>query len=1032
MYKKIFTIVLLSLCTTVNAQPKQIVFDHYGLEAGFFSREAMAIVTTPDGMVWVSSNDGLARFDGKRFKFYQHIPGDTNSLLINYCTEIQSDKRGLLWLNSGEHLEVFNPHLEKFNHIKLTEGKAVKKQVYSTAFYYDSIADLMWITTKQGLYFSKAGSFNLQSAGTITKDKRITDAAFYSVVPDSDHNIWLTSYDDICKLNTQDGKTTWYKISEKLTKTRYNKPFGSIACSYLDDNKVLWLGTFMSGLIEFNTITQTTNQYFYKNPQRDGNSVNSIIKVKGQEDVLWISASGNGFTAFNTTSHRFTSYSTQVFSEKYAIKGNTYGLFNDKNDIMWIGSETGLHKYDLNKQLFNTIDLTAIASGTILLPVDCMAMQHNLLQTDEILWLHIPYKGSYRFNFKQQKILPLPQKIAKYLNPPTGVFNIYIDKNNILWIATNQYGLIAYDIVLDKIVIGEKEFFYEYATWTNYFFTDNKNNFWIGTYDGLYMIPTGEKNIIPAEAVNSKLKKEKLSLNIQGITQDEKGVIWFTADNSGKHAACIGKFYAGEGKVEIEYNEKDDLYVKETGVDLREIVCDNNNDMYVSFYGSGIGTFPGTNSKPAIRFLSLKEGINSAYINYLQKDARGNIWCSTAFGLSCFKPEKKLFVNFSHISFGLENTINAPLFLSPNTGNLYIGQHNAIKYCNADFSSSTIHNSNLLFSELKLFNKPYRPNDKDITDNDVIRFRHFENMISIEFALLSFTNAEDNTYSWKLKGLETDWNISKNNIASYSGLKPGTYTLLVKAANSQGDWVKEPIELTIKISPPFYQTWWFTLLCIMATAVLVYWLVQQRINRIKERYRLRNKIAADLHDEIGSTLTSISILSSVSQQAIEQQPQQAKEMMQQISTQSKTIQQNMSDIVWSIRPDNEKTENLVIRMREFAAQTLEPLNINTSIVADDNLVARILPMQYRKDILLIYKEAINNIAKHANASSAKIVLNSGKNKIVLRINDNGVWKGNNSGTGTKSMQERAKALGATLTISSDQAGTQILLVVPIP
>jgi signal transduction histidine kinase len=208
--------------------------------------------------------------------------------------------------------------------------------------------------------------------------------------------------------------------------------------------------------------------------------------------------------------------------------------------------------------------------------------------------------------------------------------------------------------------------------------------------------------------------------------------------------------------------------------------------------------------------------------------------------------------------------------------------------------------------------------------------------------------------------------------------------------------------------------------------------VQLRIKRINEKNKLRNKIASDLHDEIGSTLTSINILSNVSQQAMEQQPLQAKEMMQQIAQQSKNIQQSMSDIVWSIRSENEKVEDLLVRMREYAAQTLEPLNITTTIEAEDNVGNKNLPMEYRKDLLLIYKEAINNIAKHADATVATIQLTNGKNNITLTIQDNGTWKGANSGTGTKTMQERAEKIGGDLIINTLETGTKIKVVIPIP
>lgn len=342
--KKICTILFFFVCIISTAQPGRIVFDHYGLETGFNSREAMDITTTPNGMVWITSNDGLVRFDGKRFKFYQHNAGDTNSLLINYCTAIEADKRGWLWLNSGENLEVFNPQSEKFYHLKLMGDKNEKLQVHSTAFYYDSPADIMWVITRKGLYYSKAGSFQLQPASEFTKDKLIMETDFYSIVPDGNRYLWLTSRFDICKLDIKNGATTWIKVAAKITREGSDKPFGTIIASYLDSNKIMWLGTYMNGLIEYNTVTESIKQYFYRNPEQDENIVNSITKVKGQDDVLWLSTVGFGFTSFNTKSHQFTSYATNVYNEKSGIKGNSYGLYNDKYNTMWIGSETGLHK----------------------------------------------------------------------------------------------------------------------------------------------------------------------------------------------------------------------------------------------------------------------------------------------------------------------------------------------------------------------------------------------------------------------------------------------------------------------------------------------------------------------------------------------------------------------------------------------------------------------------------------------------------------------------------------------------------------
>jgi two-component system, NarL family, sensor histidine kinase UhpB len=208
--------------------------------------------------------------------------------------------------------------------------------------------------------------------------------------------------------------------------------------------------------------------------------------------------------------------------------------------------------------------------------------------------------------------------------------------------------------------------------------------------------------------------------------------------------------------------------------------------------------------------------------------------------------------------------------------------------------------------------------------------------------------------------------------------------------------------------------------------------LKRKLEQQKALLQIRNSISKDLHDEIGSTLTSISILSNVSELALEKQPAQAKEMIHQIAMQSKTIQQSMSDIVWSIRPENESVENLTTRIREYAAQTLEPLNISASINLDENIITQKLSMQYRKEILLICKEAINNIAKHSGASKASISIEKNSQTLVLSIIDNGKWKGDTTGTGTKSMKERAAAIGGGLNIDSSENGTNITAIIPVP
>lgn len=228
------------------------------------------------------------------------------------------------------------------------------------------------------------------------------------------------------------------------------------------------------------------------------------------------------------------------------------------------------------------------------------------------------------------------------------------------------------------------------------------------------------------------------------------------------------------------------------------------------------------------------------------------------------------------------------------------------------------------------------------------------------------------------------------------------------------------------------------LVLVMLIAIVLFsrYRLKRKLQEQQKILNIRDNISKDLHDEIGSTLTSINILSNLSQKAFSENPEQTKEMLQQISSQSKTIRQNMSDIVWALRPENDRIENLEVRMREFAVQTLESNDIQTRFDFDKELLDRTLAHEVRRDLLLIYKEAVNNIVKHARASKVNISFTRQSGHAVLSIKDNGIGVHNNdhpsSGTGTKTMNQRALAIGATLQICNREDGTLVEVRLPIP
>src|SRR5690606_34142948 len=207
-------------------------------------------------------------------------------------------------------------------------------------------------------------------------------------------------------------------------------------------------------------------------------------------------------------------------------------------------------------------------------------------------------------------------------------------------------------------------------------------------------------------------------------------------------------------------------------------------------------------------------------------------------------------------------------------------------------------------------------------------FSHDKNAFTFYYSTLSFTAQEKLKYYHKLSGLDQEWQSSgASNMAVYSLLPPGDYTFEFRSENEEG--ISSPISsFVFTIKPPFHEGWWFRILIgslILATLILMYRL---HINRILAVVNLRNRVARDLHDDMGSTLSTINILSSMAKTKLVTDPVKSSEYISKISDNSHRMMEAMDDIVWSIKPQNDSMEKVIARMREFSNNVLEAKNID--------------------------------------------------------------------------------------------------------
>ncbi len=299
------------------------------------------------------------------------------------------------------------------------------------------------------------------------------------------------------------------------------------------------------------------------------------------------------------------------------------------------------------------------------------------------------------------------------------------------------------------------------------------------------------------------------------------------------------------------------------------------------------------------------------------------------------------------------------------------------------------------------------------------------NNLFLRFTISDYLRPELNSYQYKLEGIDSTWtNMGGQNFLRISNMPSGEYKLRIKGKNMNGVDTENQIVLTVFVKQVFYKQWWFFISISILVLLLIYFIFYIRIKRLVEFQNLRIKIASDLHDEVGSLLTQISILTEL----LKYKNKNNKEI-DQIASASREATRTMSDVLWTIDARNDKTGNLIDRMHDHADLLLLPLEININFNTkniDNNIV---INMQERQNLLLIFKEAINNIAKHSNATEVEVLIENSKDIFRMIIKDNGTENKKDtsgSGQGMKNIKMRAEAIKAMLEIDKDNGHTIIL------
>lgn len=342
----------------------------------------------------------------------------------------------------------------------------------------------------------------------------------------------------------------------------------------------------------------------------------------------------------------------------------------------------------------------------------------------------------------------------------------------------------------------------------------------------------------------------------------------------------------------------------------------------------------------------------------------------------------------------------------------------------------------ILITALRIAGETHQISALGETEIAPIELGPYRNQLRIDFVALGLSPGEGLLYQYKLEGTNQDWSpFTDQRSVNFANLAPGAYRFLVQAVNADGVRSETPATFSFTILPPVWQRWWFLTLAAVLLGLAIYSMYRYRLAQKLKVERVRTHIATDLHDDIGTNLSLIAMASEVALRRSREDDQQVIEALSLISGTSRELVDSMGDIVWAVNPGRDRLVDLIKRMRRFASDVFSARSIAFHFEAPSDDRDMRLGTETRREVLLIFKEAVSNIARHSKCTEADIELKAQGGSLVLKLSDNG--KGFDTtrsfdGNGLVSMGHRAERLGGRLeVVSRNGEGTTVTLKTPL-
>ncbi len=663
-------------------------------------------------------------------------------------------------------------------------------------------------------------------------------------------------------------------------------------------------------------------------------------------------------------------------------------VYRDESGLLWLGTNFGLVKIGYQKNEFKTPGVVGEASLREMYEADDGKI----------------YTGAYPpFSFYSYH--PVTEKVKQY-----GVSNVWciepIGKDTLL-LGRAGSGVVLFSTKEEKILFESSS---ESAFQNFHCFEKARNGkIWLGASLNLYTANTSDLNeVLPYRTPEGEEFFERLIIN-QIVTDIENDTrIWVATSN--------GLYLLDEKKGIIKsYLSDEDSEWSILDNNVQYIIQDKGRNLWLGTSG-GLNYINSTNG--ILKSYTTDDGLADNLIYTMVMDDDGYLWLGTHNGLSRFNPKTESFANFYESDGLAYREFNRGSVLKTRSGELYFGGLSGFtRFVPQEILIEKI--------DFKPFISKYALYDKKIKRQvEVIPGRNKSTKIrldprnrNIEFSLgmTDYSNPRQAKFQVQLEGFDPGWvNLGNKNTVRYTNLDEGAYTFNARVANKEGLWSNEPVTAEIIVKEPFWGSDLFfgTIFLSMIGVVVAFYF--SRLSYELASFQLRNRIANDLHDEVSNTLNNIRIISAEARMG----GNNSKELKRIAQMSSRAIE-HVQDVIWAIDQEKENIKFLQFRMEDYVDILLRenqiPVNFKTQNLNLDNP----LSFLFRRNLLLIFKEAISNMVKHTNCKQVKVKMGNKNGKFVLECTnyfDSKKKPNYKSGRGLSSMKQRAEAIGGTLNV----------------